>query len=171
MALIIQDENGTVEDANSYISLAFFKSYHDARGNSYSAYSDGALEAAIVRATDYLDQRFAFIGERQNDFQTTQWPRLNGYDRDDRYVDGVPLEVKKATAEYALIAAGASLNPAPTRDAFGRKVQSRSESVGPISESFTYAQGAVFELPKYPAADQILFSRGLVQRGGRMLRG
>lgn len=171
MALLVQNDSGGVEDANSYITLAFFKSHHDSRGNDYSAYADSALEAAIVRATDYLDQRFSFIGERLNIDQDTQWPRLNAYDRDDNYVTGVPKEVKKATAEYALIAAAQALNPSPDRDATGRKVQSKSETVGPISESTTFAFGAVYEMPKYPLADQILFARGLVEKRGRLHRG
>lgn len=171
MALTVQNDSGTVSGANSYITRAFFQSYHDARANDYSAYDEAAQDAAIVRATDYLDQRFNFIGERLNIDQETQWPRLNGYDRDDNYVDGIPLEVKKATAEYALIAAAQALNPTPERDATGRKVQSKSEMVGPISESVSYTQGAVFELPKYPAADRILIVRGLVERRGRLHRG
>lgn len=171
MALVLQNDSGTVDGANSYISLAFFKSYHDARGNDYSAYDDTQLTSAVVRATDYLDQRFHFIGERLNIDQDTQWPRLNVYDIDDNYVDGIPKEVKKASAEYALVAAARALNPAPDQDSTGRKVQSKSEQVGPISERVVYAQGAVFELPKYPAADRILITRGLVARPGRIVRG
>lgn len=171
MALIVQNNSGGVDDANSYITLAFFKSHHDARGNDYSAATNTELEQAIVRATDYLDQRFTFIGERLNVDQGTQWPRMNAYDRDDHYVDDIPQEVKKATAEYALIAVDQALNPTPDRDSTGRTVQSKDETVDVIRERVTYTSGAVFELPKYPISDRMLAARGLLTSRGRMVRG
>lgn len=175
MALVLQDGTGTVVGANAYLSVAAFKEYHDLRGNSYAAAADDtAIEQAIIRATDYLDQRFNFVGRalaaRE---QTTAWPRLAAYDRDRNLVVGLPAEVLEATAEYALRALTAALNPDPERDASGAAILSKSEQVGPISESVTYAAGGStsFVMPKYPAADQRLLRSGLVRTGGTVLRG
>lgn len=64
--LVVQDDAGDVANTNSYITLAFFQSYHTNRGNSYSAFTDDQCKAAIIRATDYLDTRFDFRGVRLN---------------------------------------------------------------------------------------------------------
>jgi len=171
MALVIQNASGTIANANAYISVATFKAYHDARGNDYSEFLDAQIETAIVRGTDHLDERFTYVGERLNVDQETEFPRQNAYDIDDDYVQGVPRAVEEATAEYAFFALSFDLNPNPTRDGTGQVVLSKSESVGPISESVKFAAGGRFELPKYPRGDRKLISRGLVQRRGRMIRG
>lgn len=173
MTLVVQDDNGNAAGANGYLSVADFKLYHDARANPYSSFNDTAIAAAIVRATDYLDTRFRFVGERRNspDIQSTQWPRNGAYDQDRRMITGVPREVKEATAEYALRALSSPINPDPARDVTGAAVAERSESVGPISESVKFVGGATFVLPKYPAADNKLRMAGLLRNAGSLLRG
>src|SRR3954464_1966504 len=63
MALVVQDDLGSL-NANGYISVAFFKSYHDARGNSYVGKTDQQIEYAIILATDYVDTRFSYRGTK-----------------------------------------------------------------------------------------------------------
>ena len=172
MALILQNTDGTVAGANAYITVQQFKDYHADRGADTSAFDDEAIEAAIVRATDYLDQRFIFVGERRyGREQTTEWPRNSAWDRDRRSINDVPVEVREACAEYAIRALSQVLNPDPERDATGRPIHSKAQAVGPISESVTFVGGAVFQMPKYPAADQKLVRAGLVRSGGTLLRG
>lgn len=62
MTLKVQNSYGSVASANAYITLAEFKSYHDDRGNDYSGFIDAKLENAIIKATDFLDTRFNFLG-------------------------------------------------------------------------------------------------------------
>lgn len=172
MAIIVQNIDGTAVGANAYITVQEFKDYHADRGADTSAFDDEAIEAAIVRATDYLDQRFNFVGKKRlGRDQTTEWPRTDAWDRDRYYINDIPPEVKEACAEYALRALAAELNPDPERNASGVAVLSKSEAVGPISESVTFVGGAVFQMPKYPAADQKLVRAGLVRSGGTLLRG
>jgi len=173
MALVVQNNTGSQAGANAYISVAEFKAYHDDRGNDYSgAADDTAIEYAIIKATDYIDQRFNFVGKKMlGRDQTTEWPRSNAWDKDRYYITDLPTEVKDACAEYALRAISAVLNPDPDRDTTGQAVQSKSETVGPISESVTFVSGAIFTMPKYPAADQKLIKAGLVRRGGDLRRG
>jgi hypothetical protein len=64
--LIVQDDEGDVANANSYVTLAYFQNYHTNRGNDYSDSSDDEIKGALVRSTDYLDQRFDFRGVRLN---------------------------------------------------------------------------------------------------------
>ena len=172
MGLTVQDNNGSVAGANAYITVQQFKDYHADRGADTSAFDDEAIEAAVIRATDYLDQRFNFVGKKRlGRDQTTEWPRTDAWDRDRYYINDIPPEVKEACAEYALRALAAELNPDPERNASGVAVLSKSEAVGPISESVTFVGGAVFQMPKYPAADQKLVRAGLVRSGGTLLRG
>lgn len=172
MALILQTDDGNVAGANAYIDVATFAAYHADRGNAIPGTpTNEQLEQAIIRATDYLDQRFKFVGRVINGRrQTTMWPRMDAWDCDRNLVTGIPLEVKEATAEYALRALTAVLNPDPERDASGAKVQSKSQQVGPIAQSFTFVSGAAFSMPTYPAADARLRRAGLIMSGGTLLR-
>jgi hypothetical protein len=102
--------------------------------------------------------------------QTTAWPRRDAWDYNGDLVTGVPPEVKEAANEYGLRALSAALAPDPDRDASGARVQSKSQTVGPISQSFTFVSGAAFTMPKYPSADNKLFRSGLAMTGGRSMR-
>lgn len=172
MGLTVQDNNGSVAGANAYITVEEFKTYHTDRGNAFSSFTDEQIASAVIRATDYLDQRFNFVGKKRlGRDQTTEWPRTDARDRDRHYINDIPPEVKEACCEYALRALAAELNPDPERNASGVEVLSKSEVVGPFSESVTFVGGAVFQMPKYPAADQKLVRAGLVRSGGTLLRG
>jgi hypothetical protein len=162
MAFTVQGSS-PVDGANAYVTVAFFDAYHGDRGSDVSALSTTEKEQAIVRATDYLDLRWQFIGERLTLQQTTAWPRRGAEDRDGFFRFDIPIEIQEACAEYALLSAnGTDLNPIPDRDTTGQRVQQLSEKVGPISESRLFVAGSVFVLPVYPPADRKLLSSGLV---------
>ena len=157
--MIVQD-NPPVAGANSYSTLAAFKARLLSQLRTHTK-TDGELEAALIAATEYLDTRFQYVGYRVAAGQDLEWPRQNAYDdRGDR-VEGVPNQVIRATQEYAWRALTSPLWADPERDGTGQAIQSKSESVGPISESVTYA--TVFaSMPEYPQADRLLTARGLV---------
>ena len=52
----------SIVGANAYINAAYCEAYHDTRGHLYPASPVSAIEAAIVNATDYIDQRYRFKG-------------------------------------------------------------------------------------------------------------
>lgn len=54
----------SMDPANAYCTVAFFESYNDSRGNTYPASPTEGIMQAIVRATDYLDQRYRFKGTK-----------------------------------------------------------------------------------------------------------
>lgn len=171
MALSVQDDTGLVTGANGYISVDWFKSYHSDRGQTVTAL-DPAIEAAIIKATDYVDQRFHFVGRRSNGRQqTTEWPRISAEDRDGYGIDGLPTELKEAVAEYAMRALTIVLNPDVESSTTGAAILSKSETVGPISESTTFASPGQIQLPKYPAADSKLRTAGLLRSTGEIRRG
>lgn len=103
----------TVEDgdglpgANSYLSVAEANDYHEGRGNTVwtvSTVTDAMKQAALVRATDYIDKRFGtkFRGWKQTSTQGLQWPRLDAEDNSGYLLQDIPVQLKQATAEYAL---------------------------------------------------------------------
>ena len=171
MALTVQTDQGNVDGANAYVDAAYVIAHHADRGLDLSATATATLEAAIVRATDYLDQRFTFVGVPIYTDQSTGWPRSNAKDCNGWLVSGIPLAVKQATAEYANIALSVELNPTPERDGTGQTVAAKSEGVGPLSESVRYAAAGQFKMPKYPKADRILVVKGLVVSNRQIRRG
>lgn len=159
MAFTIEDGTG-VAGANAYISVAEFKAYHDERGQAYAAVlaTDGAIEQAIIRATDFVGLRWAgrFRGWVEHEAQELDFPRLGLRDSNGRLVLGIPTKLKQATAEYALRAGSGELLPDPSADTAGMVVQ-KTEKVGPIEESVRYSEGRpVAPIVAYPAADRLL---------------
>lgn len=120
MTLIVEDGTG-LTTANGYIAASYFTTHFTDRGIDVSAYNTAAVEAAIVRATDYVDKRFGpkFRGFRKTRLQALEWPRLDAFDNDDYLYyseDAVPRPLEKAVAEYALLAAQlTNLLPTPAR--------------------------------------------------------
>jgi len=171
MSFTVQDDTGTVAGANAYNTVAEFKTYHDDRGNDYSAFSDEQIQIASINGADYTDIRFKYIGNKLHGRdQVTEWPRGDAVDRSGDLVIGVPIEVKEAAMEYAFRALSASLVSDPDRDTTGAVVKSKSEQVGPIKSSVSYALDGTFSMPRYPLADQKLLKAGLVVSGGRVRR-
>ena len=78
-------------------------------------------------------------------------------DRDGQAVQGVPLKLKQAVAEYAVRSLASQLDPDPTVDDSGALVQRKREKVGPIEEETEYVAGAQPRIDRpYPAADGLL---------------
>jgi hypothetical protein len=162
--MLVQNDDGSVMGANSYVTEAEFRVFHRDRGNDVAGYSSGAVERALVRATDYVDSRWRFVGERVNVDQRTAWPRLDAPDADGDFRYGIPIEVKDACCEYAFVALSQELAPAPTREESGQLVKAKTETVGPISTAVQYTTGD-FTMPTFPAADRRLTNSGLVVSG------
>ena len=164
-----------------------FYEYHYDRGNASGAVYDGSgnfvsclsngvtytsdlVASAIIKATDYIDKRFTFVGWRRYSNQPTAWPRWDAVDINDRYLRGIPLAVQQATAEYALRAL--SLVPLvadPSRDGTGQDVKSQIKKIGPLETATVFM--SAFQMPRYPAADAIMRSWGLIIKGGTLVRG
>ncbi len=162
MAIVVED--GTlVTDANAYITVQFFRDWHSARGIAAAAtnsgsYTDALIEAAIVKATDYVDKRFGvkFVGVLRDREQSLMWPRSDAWTNQGDYIntDAVPKELKRGVVEYALIALklidllpvpAPSFNPVDldtgeTTVSTGGLVQRQKQVVGPIEEDTWYSQ-------------------------------
>ncbi len=163
MPAIFLVEDGTgIDTANAYDSVADVAQYHLNAGNDYWAtVSMADQQTAIVRATSFIDKRFAFRfrGTRRRRTQGLAWPRLGAYDNDGFYIDNVPPQVLKAMAEYAMRAAffnvlapdvpkpvpaqNMKVNPASAPgDVITGQVRNKIKKIGPIEVETQYITNA-----------------------------
>lgn len=170
--MVVEDGTGLV-NADSFCSLDFADEYFETRANSLWTGTDDAKEAAIIRASDYIEQRWShrFKGEKQfpDNPQSLSFPRLY-IDAD----DSVPLGVKRACAEYALRALSGELAPDASYDSNGQSLSRKRTKVGPIETDLTYTQGGTGSTAPtfrpYPAADAWLRPYLLPSGGNRVIR-
>lgn len=124
-------EDGTiVADADSLASVDFADAYHEARGNAaWAALDDFAREAALVRATDFIEgaYRLRWAGSRTSpSTQSLSWPRTGVYVAEEGYYvaeNHIPHAVRRAVAELAgKAAAGTELSPDLGKEVVREKV-------------------------------------------------
>lgn len=162
MPFVVQNDLGDVPNANAYISVEYFKEYHLDRSNSIvnpattAEYTDPQIQGAIVVATDYIDAKPCIVSAPLTDTQTTQFPRNpSGYSG----LDGIPVEVKRATAEYALAQLQGGIEKSYGFEEVNNYVTSVRSKVGPIEEETTYARPAnLATVRKVPVAERLLSS-------------
>lgn len=133
MALIVEDGTGKA-DADSYGSLADFKTWADGRGRVYTAiYADAQIEAALRDGFQYINTARRYKAITLTSTQAGEFPRDGLTDWNGRTVTGVPQRVIWANFElaWAKLTSGADLFQDQER---GGRVA--SESVGPISVSY-----------------------------------
>lgn len=172
MTLVVEDGTGKT-DANGYISTAYADTYFADRGVTTWTGTDDVKGQAIIKATDYIETRWTgqFLGrlEFPDAPQALSFPRLGLYDKEGRVIEGMPVSLQKATAEYALRALSSSLFLEPTVETNGQRVQRSRDKVGPIEEEREYVQGAaVSTLRPFPAADRLIYQ--LVTSANRVVR-
>lgn len=145
MPLTVEDGTG-LATADSYASRADADAYHAARGNAaWAAASTDARDAALRKATQYLDTRYRWVGNRSTLTQALEWPRY--FVPRLGYPTGWPqVRVVHACIELALRALTVDL----LADDEGRDVL--SEQVGPISVTYGPTGGGV----RYPVADLLV---------------
>lgn len=109
-------------------------------------------------------------GGSDGEEQILEWPRLYVYSPSGILVTGIPILLKKATAEYALRALTATLMPDPTIDDSGKSIIKKVEKVGPIVEETEFEKGSQMSnlLRPYPSADRLLSS--LLKSAGGTIR-
>lgn len=159
MTLVVQDDTGTVVGANGYIDEAYLVAFQADRGVTVTATSP-EQQAAIVRATDYMDGRFGrrFVGCKTTLEQTTAWPRVDAVNRDGFDVSNVlPQDLKEACAEYSNIAI---TNPELLKNIDQSITEQllilERKKVGPLEKEFRYSEGVARKLPSYPTADNLI---------------
>lgn len=147
MTDIVPEDGTGLADADSYVSVAICSAYHIAFGNAaWAAASPDDQNAALRRATQYIDTRYSFDGHPFSLTQALAWPRdcVNGL-ADDAW----PVKrLSDATCELALRALTDSLyDDAQTGDV-------KSEKIGPIAVE--YIGGAFGGQTQFTVVDNLL---------------
>lgn len=102
MTLTVEDGTG-LANAESYISVTDTDTYFTNVGNASWTGTTAVKEAALRKATQYLDATYSWIGSILDDDQALGWPRVGVTDKDGRDLeDQVPVLIERATAELAL---------------------------------------------------------------------
>jgi hypothetical protein len=137
-----------------YADLADADAYFAERNvTSWITAAAADREAALLKATAYLDGRYRWIGALADAAQPLGWPRTGAVDAEGRTHSGIPGRVKHACSELAWIALTRDLAPMAERG--GQVV---SEQVGSVS--IRYADDASIHR-LYPFVDLLL--TGLVR--------
>ena len=152
---VVEDGTGIV-DANAYCTVAFANEYFTDRGNTTwdDAFTD-AKEIALIKATDYIELRFAnrFKDNTLNPStpQALSFPRTGSV--------AMPQNLLKATCEYALRALSAELTADISndlvKDITTERVIGPIRTVDSVVHSGNYVQ-TKRTFNRYPAADNLI---------------
>lgn len=180
---LVKEDGSVVAGANSYADEADADAYQTDRGRQ--AWLDATTEvkeAALVRATDYIDGRWElqFIGEPLGDVQELAWPRSNAvYPATGNAFpnDEVPGDVVNATVLYADQIIGpdgddleAMTELSITPEVESSSVKRKREKVDVLLEETEFFGGgaSLRTIQPIPEADRLL-RRWLRGRGARGL--
>jgi hypothetical protein len=184
MAFVVEDGTG-LPDANSYATAADMVAHFTDRGVDLAGFSTTQIEQALVRATDYLETNFKFVGFKESKDQGLSWPRYANFDdRDGFNFDPVPDPLVKALYEYALEAlygdlypSGQLAAPSPAPGTSGTvlsaPVSRTRKKIGEIEKDIWYnvrAGSATGELRPIPKADNLLKRNGLIVSSRELYR-
>ncbi len=168
MAFIVEDGSG-LPNSNAYVSVAAFREYHTDRGVDLSAYTDAQLQVAIIKATDFLEDRYRYIGQIRLSTQALEWPRINAFYRDGRVASLVPVEITRATLILGQIALTEDLFILPTVSTNGQLVKRERVRVDVIEEAIEYQEGGIVQTQReFPQVESLL--QGLIVSGQFLLR-
>jgi hypothetical protein len=172
MTLTVETGSGGAT-SESYASVVDADTHLAARGHtSWASLTTGDKEAALRRATDYMQQAYRerWSGTRATATQALEWPRWNvpiqdipgGHGSVPAYFSetAVPIEVKTACITLALKAAAGDLAP-------DIEPQVTSERIGSIEVS--YFPG-VRQTVKYQSIDNMLSPLLMNGGSGAMVR-
>jgi hypothetical protein len=154
MAIVAQNDQGTLINANSYIETSFADSYFSDRNNTtWSSAATADKETAIIKAWQYLDTAFRFAGYQATNTQNTEFPRYEIYNQRGNELTGIQVKLKNAQCEYALIALSQDLtiNQTPINTP---TVKRKSQKVDVLSTEIEYDTSVGQQVKfNYPQAD------------------
>lgn len=152
-------ETGTgASDSNAYISVAYADTYHADRGRAdWTNASNAQKQNAIVKASDFIDSHYLFVGQIAVSGQAMAWPRKYVYDIYANAIgdDEIPQQVEKACAEYARIALTVDLYKVPDGEVKGG-IRRQSDVVGPLETEVEYVGVGSDAVNNYRLADGML---------------
>lgn len=179
---LIKEDGSIVPGANSYADIADADAFQTDRAREAWLNSDATVkDAALVRATDYIDGRWElqFTGKPLGDVQDLPWPRKgvrypatsNPFPEDE-----VPEDIVTATILYADQVIGDGSDPSSmtelsiTPDVDSSNVKRLKEKVDVLETDTEFFAGAASlrTIQPIPEADRLV-RRWLIAHGARGL--
>ena len=130
--MIVEDGTGKT-DANSYVTVDFANDYFSVRGVSDWNIDTEKKEQLLIKATDFIDNIYQWLGKKEFESQALRFPRVDLRDYEGAEIKGIPLCLKQAVCDAALINMSSELFQ--TQEANGDVV---SEKIGELA--FTYSK-------------------------------
>jgi len=125
---------------DSYITVSTADTYNSDRNrDEWNGLTQANKEAALRRATTYLDQAYEWVGELNDTANSHAWPRADVEDDEGRSIDNttIPERIKDATAELAYIdAVESELLPVSTGG------ETQSVKAGSVEIEYSSGQGS-----------------------------
>lgn len=148
MTLIVED-GSIVTGANTYVTDAEYVAYAEARGKTIGADAT-TREQELIKAVDYLENyRDEFKGLKVERDQPLQWPRYSVWlDSFQLNSNEIPIELKKAQMELAVLSNSTDLTPSGTLENVS------SQSIGDLSIS--YFSGGTYKTVQMTNVEQHL---------------
>lgn len=159
MAFTVEDGTG-VADANSYVTIAEAAAhFQDLNDEDWADADLKPRQAALIKATQYLEATYTWVGTKKTKAQALGWPRSGAEDKDGFSIDStiVPQKVKDAVFFLAKEALTSDLLPARDR---GGAVKSARVKVDVLEIEDEYLDSAPSETT-YRMVDRML--TGLVE--------
>jgi|5B_taG_2_1085324.scaffolds.fasta_scaffold00261_14 hypothetical protein len=154
MALILQNDQGTVVNANSYTDTSYADIYFSDRNNdTWANATTTQTTSALIKAWQYIDTMFKFAGYQATDTQNTEFPRYGIFNSRGQELTGIQTKVKNAQCEYALVALTQDLtiNQTPINTPVIKKKSQKADVLATeVEYDTTIGQQIVFS---YPNAD------------------
>lgn len=167
--LVVEDGVGASSGTEtSYCSQDFAGVYFQNQGGiaAWNNATEQQRTEALLQATIWIDQNYGtrFVGLRSTSSQPLEWPRAFAYDRDGYELAGIPLALKRATAEMARRWLEDKTQFQPDVAA-GSNVTQDTVTVGPITISKTYGGGKDSE-KRFKVVDRLFQVAGIIDSGG-----
>lgn len=135
--IILEDSSG-LENANSYASLSAADAYFDARNKTvWADASTKNKEAALIRATDFIDANYVFYSVPKTKNQSLKNPRLDD--------DVLANELVKACLELSLIALERDIFEVDNSQYLLSSTES-GDGIGSISETYSELKKDSFQI-------------------------
>lgn len=134
--MIVEDGTG-LNNANSYVESGYADDYFSVRSNDFwSNLEEEKKESCLIRATDYIDSAFKWLGTKKTQEQALKFPRKDLIDTDGYSVDDIPNVLKMAVCECALLISKGTEMFKKQSD----KGAVTSETIGALSFSYDASQ-------------------------------
>ena len=161
MALIVEDGTG-LNNSNSYLSNADFLAYCLSRNIDVSAYTETAIDAALLTCTvDYIDVYYCFRGEKLNDEQALSLPTD---------LVGINKDIQNATANGAYLHLQGLLLIDESAINQGGDIKSQQDKLDVLETKTEYIEGTASKSKRdTPIMDRLLNKYSAFGAGPRLV--